>query len=171
MKRTQYTLFLALLLFWCLPGFQGAFAQSIARSVVGSAGDTQTHPDFGSLHWTVGEPVVETIQQSPVRLTQGFHQTYYDLVVEVEDGPKKPNWAVKLYPNPTTELVTLETTYTGNLHVAIVNLNGQALYTQEISGGGVNTFDLKDHPAGTYLLSLRDAGQNIQTFKILKIRL
>jgi len=68
-------------------------------------------------------------------------------------------------------LVTLETAYTNDLQVSISNMNGQALYTRKVSGGGSNTFDLKDYPAGTYLLSVRDADQNIQTFKILKIRL
>ena len=170
MKRTPYPAF-AVLLFCCFFfEFQGAFAQSIGRSVVGSAGDTRQHPSFGSLHWTIGEPAVETIQQSPIRLTQGFHQTYYNLIVS-EESPEKPDWALRLFPNPTTELVTLETAYTNDLQVSIFNGNGQALYTQKISGGGSNTFDLKDYPAGTYLLSVRDVDQNIQTFKVLKIRL
>ena len=170
MKRTPYPAF-AVLLFCCFFfEFQGAFAQTIDLEVVGSAGDTRQHPSFGSLHWTVGEPAVETIQQSPIRLTQGFHQTYYNLIVS-EESPEKPDWALRLFPNPTTELVTLETAYTNDLQVSIFNGNGQALYTQKISGGGSNTFDLKDYPAGTYLLSVRDADQNIQTFKILKIRL
>ena len=169
MKRTHYPFFAILLLFFGV-GFQAAVAQSIGRSVVGAAGETDQHPNFGSLHWTVGELSVETIQQTPIRLTQGFHQTYYNLIVS-EESPEKPDWALKLFPNPTTELVMLETTYSGDLQVSIFNMNGQVLYTQKISGGGSNTFDLKDYPAGTYLLSVRDADQNIQTFKILKIRL
>ncbi len=169
MKRTHYPFFAILLLFFGV-GFQAAVAQSIGRSVVGAAGETDQHPNFGSLHWTVGELSVETIQQTPVRLTQGFHQTYYNLIVS-EESPEKPDWALKLFPNPTTELVTLETAYSGDLQVSIFNGNGQALYAQKISGGGSNTFDLKDYPAGTYLLSVRDADQNIQTFKVLKIRL
>lgn len=169
MKRTHYPFFAILLLFFGV-GFQAAVAQSIGRSVVGAAGETDQHPNFGSLHWTVGELSVETIQQTPVRLTQGFHQTYYNLIVS-EESPEKPDWALKLFPNPTTELVTLETAYSGDLQVSIFNGNGQALYAQKISGGGSNTFDLKDYPAGTYLLSVRDVDQNIQTFKVLKIRL
>ncbi len=169
MKRTHYPFFAILLLF-CGAGFQAVVAQSIGRSVVGAAGETDQHPDFGSLHWTVGELSVETRQQNPVRLAQGFHQTYYNLIVS-EESPEKPDWALKLFPNPTTELVTLETAYSNDLQVSIFNMNGQALYTQKISGGGSNTFDLKDYPAGTYLLSVRDADQNIQTFKVLKIRL
>ena len=169
MKRTHYPFFAILLLFFGV-GFQAVVAQSIGRSVVGASGETDQHPNFGSLHWTVGELSVETIQQTPIRLTQGFHQTYYNLIVS-EESPEKPDWALKLFPNPTTELVTLETAYSGDLQVSIFNGNGQALYAQKISGGGSNTFDLKDYPAGTYLLSVRDADQNIQTFKILKIRL
>lgn len=169
MKRTPYTLFSPLLLFCCLAWAQAAFGQNIALSVVGSAGDTKQHPDFGVLYWTVGEVAVETLEGSPINLTQGFHQVFYILVNE--QGPAKPDWALKLFPNPTTELVTLETAYTNDLHVSIFNGNGQALYSRKISGGGSNTFDLEDYPAGTYLLSVRDTEQNIQTFKILKIRL
>lgn len=170
MKTTPYHAFAALLFCCYFFEFQGAFAQTIDLEVVGSAGDTRQHPSFGSLHWTIGEPAVETIQQSPIRLTQGFHQTYYNLIVS-EESPEKPDWALRLFPNPTTELVTLETAYTGVLNIILTDLNGRALYTRNISGGGTNTFDLKDYPAGTYLLSVRDADQNIQTFKILKIRI
>ncbi|NUO02001.1 MAG: T9SS type A sorting domain-containing protein [Saprospiraceae bacterium] len=169
MKRTRHVVFPPLLLFCCLAWAQAVFAQNIGLSVVGSAGDTKQHPDFGTLYWTVGEVAVETLEESPINLTQGFHQVFYILVSE--HGPAKPDWALRLFPNPTTELVTLETSYTNDLHVSISSLNGQALYSRKIIGGGSNTFDLKDYPAGTYLFSVRDADQNLQTFKILKIRL
>lgn len=169
MKRTRSFFLTAFLLFCCLRSFQALFAQNIGLSVVGSAGGTTQHPEFGTLYWTVGEVAVETLEQNPINLTQGFHQVFYILVTE--EGPEKPDWALRLFPNPTTELVTLETAYTNDLQVSISNMNGQALYSRKISGGGSNTFDLKDYPAGTYLLSVRDAEQNTQTFKVLKIRL
>ncbi len=169
MKRTPYSFFAALLLFCSLFGFPTVSAQNIGLSVVGSAGGTNTGSGFGTVYWTVGELAVETLDENPINLTQGFHQVFYILVNE--QGPEKPDWALRLFPNPTTELVTLETAYTGELLVSIANLNGQTLYTQKISGGGTNAFDMKDYPAGTYLMSVRDTDQALQTFKILKIGL
>ena len=170
MKRTPYSAFTVLIFFFSLFGFSYAFAQTIDLEVVGSAGDTRQHPSFGSLHWTVGEPVVETIQQGQVRLTQGFHQTNYNLIV-ADESPAKPDWALKLFPNPTAEVVTLETAYTGELNIVLADVNGQMLSTQKISGVGTNIFDLKAYPAGTYLLSVQGTNQQIQTFRILKINL
>ena len=96
---------------------------------------------------------VTTIQASPEQV-----------FAQVNDFHRWEAWSpwAKLDPQ-------METTYSGDLQVSIFNMNGQVLYTQKISGGGSNTFDLKDDPAGTYLLSVRDADQNIQTFKILAI--
>jgi len=64
-----------------------AQAQHLERQVTASAGDYRQAPGFGSLHWTLGETVTETLTSGGVRLSQGFHQLYV-LSVDVEFNRK-----------------------------------------------------------------------------------
>ena len=52
------------------------YAQSLARSVIGSQGDYFSSPTV-SVAWTVGEVMSETYAPSNYFLTQGFHQPDY----------------------------------------------------------------------------------------------
>lgn len=79
----------AFIMAFALGALNPVWSQSISRDVIAAAGDYQQHPGFGSLHWTLGEPAVETLIQSPLRLSQGFHQLYI-LVVAVDDIAESP---------------------------------------------------------------------------------
>ncbi len=73
------------------------YAQEVV-STAGSHGETTA----GSLSWTVGEPVIETITDGTNTLTQGFQQS--KLTVTAINDLKFPGIELSVYPNPTNSL-------------------------------------------------------------------
>ncbi|MEL6973390.1 MAG: hypothetical protein AAFO02_24740, partial [Bacteroidota bacterium] len=59
-------------------------AQDLPRTVIGNSGDYYDNLIFGSLHFTVGEIAVAEYG-TDVQLGEGFHRSYYDLLVSSED--------------------------------------------------------------------------------------
>lgn len=145
-----------------------ARAQSLQQQVVAPAGAYQQQVPFGSLHWTLGEPVVEIFTQSPIRLTQGFHQLYVIRTTALDDDLRAA-WNVRLYPNPAGEQLSLETSLNGDFTVELYNLNGQTLFTETLNGNA-HTLDLTSFAEGIYYLRMTDKNGQRLSFKVEKIR-
>jgi hypothetical protein len=141
-------------------------AQYLERTVTSSAGDHQSHPTLGSLHWTVGEIAVGEFQNGLV-LSQGFQQGYID-VISGFDWETGSLWKVKVFPNPTTDWLKLETDLSGTLEVVLTNLLGRHLFTHTLSRTE-ETIHLQSLPSGIYLLRVSRKGQPIGTFRIQKV--
>jgi len=167
LTRHKPCLIPALMMAFALGALNPVWSQSISRDVTAAAGDYQQHPDFGSLHWTLGEPAVETLIQSPLRLSQGFHQLYI-LVVALDD-PEQAAFHLSLFPNPTAAIVNVETTYNGLLQVEITDIAGKRLQRHSLTGPTTSAFDLSGQPAGTYLLRVVDEHGKARSFKVLKV--
>jgi hypothetical protein len=60
-----------------------AIAQVPDLKVIASAGNSYQVEDF-QLDWTLGEPVILTLENPAVILTQGFHQPAYGLISAVD---------------------------------------------------------------------------------------
>lgn len=148
------------------------FAQSIERSVIGSAGSFVSSGSV-QLSWTVGETVVNTASAGSVILTQGFQQ------------PNQANSAVKevnqtnltLYPNPSTGMFQV------SLKSGASTLNEQASafvydgagkqvahFTQLLFNNGSLDLDLSHLPGGLYTLQFQDSKVAVGTFKLTIIK-
>ena len=62
-----------------------------AQEVISSAGEHEENA-FGSISWTIGEPIIATIPGADAQLTQGFHQPPADVPI-----PTMSQWAYFLY--------------------------------------------------------------------------
>ena len=167
--KTQFFAFKRLTLL--LPGLLLTFVlqgQSLSQTVIVNAGDYFENGSVGSLHWTVGEIAVEHYQNDLV-LSQGFHQTYFDLLSTPVWEAEIPGFQVKAYPNPTTALLTIETESTKELAVQMTNLLGQSVLAKREFNYSTE-LNLSALPTGTYMLLLFDEHQLIKTFKIQKIQ-
>jgi hypothetical protein len=71
---------------------------------------------------------------------------------------------LKLYPNPTSTNITIETTAKG--HLCIPNLNGKELLHQEITPPSV-TLDVSSLPTGVYFVRLTGE-KSVQVGKFIK---
>jgi hypothetical protein len=150
-----------------------ATAQSIAPQSVNSGGTKMTQSN-GSLSFTVGELVV--LAQTDANgntLGNGFTSgaAVSTSVLSVTEA-NKDLLHVKVYPNPTTELVFVDilATKLSWVTIDIVDLQGKQLSTQKYAGMsnriGINTASYK---AGTYFLVLKDdANTTLATYKLIK---
>ena len=74
--------------------------------------------------------------------------------------------ALKLYPNPTRNLITIQTQESGSYFIEISTLNGQLIHKSEFSGASYQT-DLSSLENGVYFLKIRSENQ-LSTRKIVK---
>jgi hypothetical protein len=73
---------------------------------------------------------------------------------------------VKLYPNPTTGLVTIEGAQQGNT-VRVFSSVGRSVMSMQV--GAMNeTLHLNNQPAGIYMVIISDGKQEIAKFKLIK---
>ena len=141
-------------------------AQTMPRTVIGNAGGYYQNVVTGSLHWTVGEVAVSRFQEE-LELAEGFHQMYFDLLVDTKDIPT--NWDVQVYPNPTANWITVDFPPTEQITVRLYANTGQLLYQNDDFFSGTKV-DMTAFPEGTYILQLVDQNQQAHTAQVLKFR-
>ncbi|TSJ45550.1 T9SS type A sorting domain-containing protein [Fluviicola chungangensis] len=61
---------------------------------------------------------------------------------------------VSLYPNPSTGVVFIESTFTGNFDLVVTDINGRTIQTGTGITSGTNTVNLKEVERGTYFFKL-----------------
>lgn len=61
---------------------------------------------------------------------------------------------VSLYPNPSTGVVFIESTFTGNFDLVVTDINGRTIQTGTNVTSGTNTVNLKEVERGTYFFKL-----------------
>ena len=61
---------------------------------------------------------------------------------------------VSLYPNPSTGVVFIESTFTGNFDLVVTDINGRTIQTGTTIPSGTNTVNLKEVERGTYFFKL-----------------
>ncbi len=156
---------LTTMLIWSLSG-AGLRAQYLSPDVVAAGGDWSQNPLFGTLHWTIGEPMVETYTPGMI-LTQGFHQVYHDLLVSV--GPPPPaDIRIGVYPNPTSGWVIVEVSpLPRDLTLEVYNLVGKRVLTQNLTDEQT-TLHIDHLASGIYLFSIRNNAFIYRTFKVKK---
>jgi hypothetical protein len=159
-------MFTKLMLIYAL--FMGVLvhAQSLGQTVLSTSGD---HFQNGSaaLSWTIGEPVINSLENGSVRLTQGFHQPYLTVSSVIEAQNEN---LVRVYPNPTIAILSIDFASTGEYRAELFDVLGRKLNTFNIIGNHYE-LDLNEYPAANYLLKCYDTeNKSISTFKIQKIR-
>jgi hypothetical protein len=150
-----------------LPWVPTVVAQSLAIDVVAAGGESFAVANGPTLTWTLGEPVVETLVNQAT-LSQGFHQVF-EFATPVFDAPNA-DVAARVFPNPATNWLTIETDATVPLQAQFSNLYGQHLLKCDLTEN-TKTIQLNSLPAGTYLLRIMNAeGRLLQAFKVQVLR-
>jgi len=149
-------------------------AQEVVTTA-GSNGETSS----GSLSWTVGEPVIETITDGTNTLTQGFQQSKLT-VTAVFELPGL-DFTISVFPNPASDFLTVKVEnndkLTGLMYY-LYNINGKLLLLKQIEGNET-TISMIHFKPSTYILKVYYAGRNgptmvtkdnkeIKTFIIIK---
>jgi hypothetical protein len=148
-----------------------SFAQSIAPQSVNSSGTIMTQAN-GSLSFTVGELVVLSQTDSDGNTLGGGFTAGATLTTVSIQETDAAILDVKVYPNPTTELVNIQINHTtlDQVVVTITDLQGKEVYNGKYAGIS-NVIGIKTafYATGTYVLSLKNLNnQVLGTYKIIK---
>ena len=73
---------------------------------------------------------------------------------------------IRIYPNPTKDLLTIETSLPGQHFIDITSLNGQLLYSDRMEGP-THQIDLSSFQKGLYFITIRSR-EFVRTEKIIK---
>jgi hypothetical protein len=120
-----------------------------------------------SLHSSFGELATETISAGDQHLSQGFLQTYFDLVptAEAEDDQLK----ITIGPNPFTNQLTITKDQEDSLEAFLYDPYGRQVQKVVLTHLRT-TVDLHDLPAGAYFLVVKQDGQAaFKTTKLIKV--
>jgi hypothetical protein len=158
-----------------LTGFIGistfGISQTISPQSINSSGQTMTQSN-GSLTFTVGELVVLTQTDSDGNtLGSGFPTGAVITTASIQE-PNASLINVKVYPNPTTDLVTvsIQETKLPQVVLEIVDVNGKIVSVEKYAGMsnkiGISTSLWEK---GIYVLNLKNTeNQLIGSYKIIK---
>jgi hypothetical protein len=147
------------------------YAQSIAPQSVNSGGTKMTQAN-GSLSFTVGELVVLNLTDSQGNTLGGGFTAGATLTTASIQETDAAVLDVKVYPNPTSELVNIRINHStiDQVVVTITDLQGKEVYNGKYAGIsnviGINT---ASYATGTYVISLKNlTNQVLGTYKIIK---
>lgn len=168
MKKTCTLLFVSAIVV-------AAQAQSLTREVIASSGGYSVS-SVGSLSWTLGETVVETVENPSINLilTQGFQQPdELDDDVSIWELPKS-NVFVSLYPNPTIQSIRMDLQYdnTSRITIELIDMLGRVLNTDnlDVLKGQMSNYqlDVSTLSAGMYMFRLTSEGRQLNSYKFQK---
>ncbi|MGC9332356.1 MAG: T9SS type A sorting domain-containing protein [Bacteroidales bacterium] len=130
-----------------------AMAQTMRNDVVASGGG---HASAGNIvmEYTVGEPLIETLDGTHLTITGGFHQPLL-VVASISEHVVFPG--IDVFPNPAYDKLYIDipaeknTTFDGLLYDA----NGKLLMNKSLFPGK-NTISMKNIAPGMYILHLQN---------------
>jgi len=138
----------------------------LAQEVVATAGSTLSSSG-GSISYTVGEGVANTLTKGDKTLTQGFQQA--NISVSMVSELKDLQFSISVFPNPAEDLLTLSVSKedVAGLLYTLFDTYGKILSKKKLESNET-AITVKQLVPGLYILKIQ-AGQNdLKTFKIIK---
>ena len=160
MERKK-TMLLGILLFGC--GLSNLHAQETTLS---SGGDATGN---GSFSYSIGQLFYETNSGIDGTVAHGVQQPYEISSFVGIDEFDAISLGFNIYPNPTTEYLTLDVKDFSlvELDYVLFDLRGRELDRQELSENKT-IIEMRDFPPSTYFLKVSDGKNVMKTFKIVK---
>lgn len=132
---------------------------------------TITDADKATASFTAPEVTEETEITFTLKVTDSFGQMTTDEVIVTVIPQEIPtsvdpstSKVVSAYPNPTTDIVTIEVTQ--NATAQVLNANGQLLQTVTLLNGE-NSIDLSSYNVGIYFVNIQ-TNDSVEVVKIIK---
>jgi hypothetical protein len=145
-----------------VPFFGGA--QTISKQVIGTAGKTQTNSNL-KVSWTTGEPVVGLMTAGGNQLGNGYYPALDIQALSIDDVTL--NVDIKVYPNPTSQLLYVSHPDLTSFQIQIVDLNGKQIYAGTIEKE--EPLDVSNYTQGMYMVTIEDTTNHKKnTYKIIK---
>ncbi len=135
-----------------------------AQEVVSTGGD-YFETNNGSVSFTIGEVVIETIENGQNCLTQGFQQSTLNVFTIMDEKPTGKRWIV--YPNPTQNVAKLRIPDYEGLRYQLCTYRGEIIEEGKIESEET-LFSFVDSPLAAYLIRVIDNNNYIKVFKVIK---
>ena len=154
-----------LLLLSALLIFGFVSAQSISKQVIAPSGSTISNGD-NQLSYSAGEVVVGgmTAEDGSVQLGNGYYPSLDLQALSIES--QTTNLLVKVYPNPTKEVIFITHPNNITFKVFISDLTGKVLLQKEV--GKQEPINIERYPNGTYLINVITEHTKTNSYKIIK---
>jgi hypothetical protein len=158
-KRLQLSVIFLLVL-----GLTGLQAQESVNATGGNASGSG-----GSASYSVGQVVYTTNTGTNGSVAQGVQQPFEISIVTGIDEAKDINLSLTVYPNPTTDYLTLEVKdfELSTLHFQLYDMQGKLLQNEKITGTQTSIVMSNLVPA-TYFVKVIQGNKEVKTFKIIK---
>lgn len=143
--------------------FVGSFSFVDAQEVIATQGDSYIAAP-GTLDFTIGEVVINTVSNASNDLTQGFHQTNWKFS-GLEDFA--PEFVIAVFPNPASDYLNIQTTDYQNVHVVLYDEAGK-LVAQEDLLAETTSIRVAELATGNYSLVVSNNTGKLKLFKLIK---
>lgn len=120
----------------------------------------------GTASYSVGQIVYTSASGTNGSVIQGLQQPYEISVITGVDETTI-NLEMNIYPNPTTNFLTLKTEEFKNLEFRLIDLEGKVIKNKKIVAS-TTTIVTEDLSQATYFLVLINDNRVIKTFKVIK---
>tara|TARA_B100000795_G_scaffold39957_1_gene26294 strand:- start:524 stop:1000 length:477 start_codon:yes stop_codon:yes gene_type:complete len=157
MKQKKTFMSIAFLLL----GLGGLHAQESPTAAGGEATGTG-----GTASYSVGQVVYTTATGTNGSVAQGVHQPY-EISTVVGINETTIQLELSVYPNPTTNYLTLKVEKTENLNYQLFDMQGKIIENQKVANNST-TIKMEDLPIATYFLKVTKNNEIIKTFKVIK---
>lgn len=139
-----------------------------AQQVVTTSGGNATGTG-GTASYTVGQIVYTTYSNSNGSVSQGVQQPYEISVVTGLEKAKDINLSCSVYPNPTTDFLTLKVINyeTENLSYRLYGVGGNLIETKKVTVDETQ-ISMANLISGIYILKIATGNKEVKTFKIVK---
>lgn len=135
-----------------------------AQEVVSTQGESY-YGGSANIDFTIGEAIINTETDGTYEITQGFHQTNWNFA-GMED--LMPEMDVKIFPNPTSDILNITTTQFEGVSYALVDANGKIVKDDKLIGE-TTIVGVNELAPGSYSILLLDQEKNkLKTFKLIK---
>jgi len=137
---------------------------AFGQEVISSAGTSLSNDEY-SIDFTIGEPIIETLDANSKMLTQGYHQPTL-AIIEVKQIDE--SFSAALFPNPATSFLNVELDAFEGVSFELQDVNGKTI-KQEGIDKTITSIDVNKLERGIYLLKLVDKNnKKLKSYKFLK---
>ena len=150
----------------CFAAFlSGFWTHIIGQTTLNSAGNTMSNATL-NVDFSIGETMaVPSDPKAILTHASGVIQPLYVFSTETNEAFDR-QFKFSVFPNPTTEGVSIETDFKGFETLEIFAVNGALLRSVPFD---YSIISFRDYPNGTYLLVLRGANKTVsKSTKIIK---
>lgn len=144
-----------------LLGLGGLHAQESPTSTGGEATGTG-----GTASYSIGQVVYTTNTGTNGSVAQGVQQVF-EISTTLGINETSINLELSVYPNPTTNYLTLKVEKLENLTYQLIDLQGKIITNKKVTAK-TSTIKMEDLPKAIYFLNVTKNNQLVKTFKIIK---